>query len=407
MHVILRVFLGVISFNGKHGCQKCTIVGEYSYISHTTFFPRSNCPKRTNEGFRLKQYDSHHKNDTPLTELPIDMIDDFPIADSLHLIDLGIMKRCLLGWRDGSFGNYKTKWSCRDITKVSEFLKQCRMPSEIHRAVRGIDCLAHWKGLEYRTFLHYISIVILKYVLPCDVYEHFLLFFCAVTICSSNKYFKLLNSAEALLLHYVETFRDHYGEDFMSSNVHNLTHLVDDVKKFGELASFSAYPFESKLYQIKNLLRNGNRPLVQVAKRLGEIAQVETEIPIIKNKTPVLKGKCLNSAYFVKVQFEKFRLTTDSRDKWFLSNNNEIVSMNYACQENGEIVIDGTRFTNTKNFFGIPIKSSHLHIYSIDNMDLETSSEEHQKYTVSEVKCKMVAVHDTAETIFLPLLHTV
>lgn len=100
---------GVINFNGKDGCLKCTTVGEYSHISRTTFFPRANCPKRTDEEFRNKMYGRHHKYDSPLLELPIDMIAAFPVADCLHLLELGLMKKCLVGWKDGSFGNYKTK----------------------------------------------------------------------------------------------------------------------------------------------------------------------------------------------------------------------------------------------------------------------------------------------------------
>lgn len=150
------------------------------------------------------------------------MINDFPVADSLHLIDLGIMKRCLIGWRDGSFGNYRTKRSARDTEKVTNFLIRCKMPAEIHRAVRGLDCLSFWKGLEFRTFLYYLGIVVLKKVLSADVYEHFLGLFCAVTICSSEKYCNYLELAETLLQHYVEYFGDIYGEEYVTSNIHNL-----------------------------------------------------------------------------------------------------------------------------------------------------------------------------------------
>lgn len=166
-------FPGVTNFNGKQGCLKCTTVGEYSHISHTVCFPRTNCQKRTDAGFRAKIYGTHHKQDTPLTSLAIDMIEDFPVGDSLHLIDLGLMKRCLMGWRDGSFGNYRTKWCAKDIDTVSRFLENCKMPVEIHRSVRGLDVLCHWKGTEYRTFLYYLGVVILKDVLPVDVYQHF------------------------------------------------------------------------------------------------------------------------------------------------------------------------------------------------------------------------------------------
>lgn len=101
----LSLFLGVVNFNSKQGCQKCTITGEYSYVSHCTYFPRRQCEKRTDEKFRSKHYVSHYKVDTPLTQLPIDMIEDFPVADSLHLIDLGIMKKCLVGNDIGSCHN--------------------------------------------------------------------------------------------------------------------------------------------------------------------------------------------------------------------------------------------------------------------------------------------------------------
>lgn len=209
------------------------------------------------------------------------MIEDFPIGDSLHLIDLGIIKRCLIGWRDGSFGKYKSKWCAKDIAVVSNFLESCKMPLEIHRSVRGLDTLCYWKGTEFRTFLYYLGAVILSKVLPKDVYQHYLKLFCAITICSSNVYTKFLGLADLLINSYVEYFRDFYGEDYMSSNIHNLTHLVDEVRKFGSLQSFNSYPFENRLYQIKNLLRNGNLPLSQIAKRMSEI--IQSEISLLNN----------------------------------------------------------------------------------------------------------------------------
>lgn len=53
-------------------------------------YPRFDCPRRTNESFRNKTDEDHHKENTPLTDLPIDMVEDFVVADSLHLFDLGI-----------------------------------------------------------------------------------------------------------------------------------------------------------------------------------------------------------------------------------------------------------------------------------------------------------------------------
>lgn len=259
------------NFNAQEGCTKCTTVGVWSYISGSNIFPITECEKRTDANFRAKMYDDHHKVDTPLLALDIDMVEQFIVGDSLHLLHLGVMKRLLLGWRDGSFRRSDTKWPAQTTNDVSNHLKnECHMPAEFHRKMRSLDIIGRWKGTELRTFLHYIGPVVLKDNLPIEAYEHFLLLFCAVTICSSKQHFKILSVARKMLLQFIEIFGEMYGEHHMNSNVHNLAHIVDEVERFGELESFSAYPFENQLGKIKRLLRNGYRPLAQIAKRMTE-----------------------------------------------------------------------------------------------------------------------------------------
>lgn len=48
---------------------------------------------RTNELFRDRFQPEHHKEFSILEQLPIDMISGFPTSDSLHLLDLGVIKR--------------------------------------------------------------------------------------------------------------------------------------------------------------------------------------------------------------------------------------------------------------------------------------------------------------------------
>nr|CAH0112032.1 unnamed protein product [Daphnia galeata] len=50
--------------------------------------------------------------------------------------------------------------------------------------------------------------------------------------------------AKQLLVLFVTEARAIYGEKFLSYNVHNLIHLADDVRHFGNLDSFSAFAFE-------------------------------------------------------------------------------------------------------------------------------------------------------------------
>lgn len=150
-----------MNFNGKHGCLKCSIIGKYSHISHTVVFTKTDQPARTNEKFRAKEYEGHQKSDTPLTKLPIDMIQDIIIADPLHLLELGVMKRLIVGWRSGDLG-FHIKWSSQHQNNISEWLQQIQMPSEIHRDTRSFLFFAKWKGLEFRNFLNYLGVVVLR-----------------------------------------------------------------------------------------------------------------------------------------------------------------------------------------------------------------------------------------------------
>lgn len=51
--------------------------------------------------------------------------------------------------------------------------------------------------------------------------------------------------------------------------MHSLTHLADDVQNMGcSLSGFTAFPFENMLGKMKKVLRNGNRPLAQLCRRL-------------------------------------------------------------------------------------------------------------------------------------------
>lgn len=59
----------------------------------------------------------------------------------------------------------------------------------------------------------------------------------------------------------------------MSHNIHNMLQLSNDVKPFGTLDHFSAFPFENKLQQLKRLVHKGDKPLPQVVKRIYEIGK--------------------------------------------------------------------------------------------------------------------------------------
>jgi len=64
-----------------------------------------------------------------------------------------------------------------------------------------------------------------------------------------------------------------YGEGMLVYNVHGLIHLAGDVRRFGTLDKFSAFPFENALKRIKKLVRKPSLPLQQLTDRLFEKQQ--------------------------------------------------------------------------------------------------------------------------------------
>lgn len=166
----------MVNFNSKNGCQKCTTIGQYSLQYKRVYFPDSYAKRRTDADFRSQKCVKHHKEVSLLQNLDIDMIYSFPSSDPLHLLDLGVMKRCLLRWVFGEKG-YTRKWSKSSTERASRLLESCQkyMPTDMHRAVRNLNYLRKWKGVEFRTVLLYVGMAIFEQVLDEDEFNHFMI----------------------------------------------------------------------------------------------------------------------------------------------------------------------------------------------------------------------------------------
>ncbi|XP_055682561.1 uncharacterized protein LOC129789619 [Lutzomyia longipalpis] len=389
---------GIVYFNHYSGCSKCTVSGSFF---DCMVFTRIDAVKRDDSSFRSRREPEHHKTTSPLENLPIDMVEHFPVSDNLHLFDLGIMKRQLEGWTTGKF-NYRTKWSNAQITEICQLLKFANesRPIELHRQIRTLRYLSIWKGTEYRTFLLYLGIVILKDFLKPNVYYHFSLLFCAYSIYSARYYQKYRDIAHELIEEYVKSYSYFYGPSSVVSNVHNLIHVIDDVRLFGELENISTYPFESYLGIFKKLVRSGNRPLAQVAKRFCEISTYKNKKKEETKNYPILTREGLG----VTFELEKgFTLKNDHKNKWFLSAENEIVEMINVNYFNDELKIVGDKLVDKANsFFTNPIDSSFLNIYSVENINKKSR----KHYRLEDVKCKLFQQNYRSMNVFLPILHT-
>lgn len=406
-------YLGVVNCNHQSGCTKCETEGEYFHEGRHMSFYNINAAKRTDDGFRRQIGGEHHKEKSPLEKLPIDMICQFPVADSLHLLDLGVVRKLLQGWVHGSY-NFRTKWNASQITRISRILceSNANLPSEIHREVRGLDVLSYWKGTEFRTVLLYVGIIVFRDLLSPEAYSHFLLLFCATTIYSTNYYSSYVNVAGKMIEVFIQTYIKIYGLDSIGPNVHNLCHILEDVQRFGELSSFSSYPFESFLHQLKQLIRTGNCQLAQIATRLGEKARIDSAHSAFNDcKVPKLKYKvneyhehynCHGSYLMLEIR-EDFRLKCDEKNQWAMSESGQIFKMINATMCNDQIKVYGEVMSGVKtDFFDKPIKSSTLHIHQV--IDLVYA--EKKLFRLEDLKCKLIRLNYNGTNIFIPLLHT-
>lgn len=87
------------------------------------------------------------------------------------------------------------------------------MASDMHRAIRPLDTLKYWKGVEFRNCLLYFGIVAFKDNLCSNEYTHFLLLYCAVTICSCNVYRQFIPLAKQMFDSYINNYILLYGRD--------------------------------------------------------------------------------------------------------------------------------------------------------------------------------------------------
>lgn len=401
----------MVNFNHYFGCQKCMCKGKYFNEHKVMAFP-TKCENKTNDSFRARAQREHHKEDRSILEdlLSLDMIKDFPTSDSLHLLELGVMKRCLVRWRDGT-KSYKKVFRTACLNKVNSLLLQLNgmRPTEIHRAIRDLNCLHFWKGTEFRTFLLYVGSVVLKDVLPEKEYEHFKIISCATILCSSDVYAYVIQRSELvdeMIQTYVKEYANIYGEHSISSNVHNLFHLLDDVRYFGNLNTFSTYPFENCLQMLKRKLRSRNNPMQQICKRFGEISQVlhhGTQLVIDDRKLPLTVCNpfdCDKSKY-KKVQLRDFCISMRAGDQWFMDKKDRIIMFQYASKIDNETILYGTEIIQKEDFFKTPINSSKINIY------FSNANEKREVFCrATNIKCKMFCLPYQSGFVFQPLLHT-
>lgn len=385
---------------------------------------------RTDADFRNRRDPDHHKEEkSPLEDLmkdgkpTVDMVRDFPTSDPLHLLEGGVMKRLLLCWLNGST-EYLMKFTQLQKNEATKLILFCntQLSCDINRKVRPIDHMKYYKATEFRTILLYTGMVVFKDLLEPEVYTHFIRFCLAVRLCSCQTYVqnkKMRDLAKNLFSEFCAGFIIIYGKDSIVSNIHLVSHIIEDVERFGSLNDISTYPFENYLREIKSKVTASKQPVEQIARRIAEVSlDWNDQIGIIDPKTkhsnwlPVLKYefKCklyknLTFATYQSIQITPnvYLSTKKPGDKWFLTVTNDIFEMKFATQIDSSYFVSGAKIENKGNFFVLPYSSIRTDIYISDG----NRRSGNKLINISDIKAKMMCIFYNKDLVFIPILHSI
>lgn len=400
--------LGVKGHNGYFGCNKCTQQGEF--VDGSVTFPEINATLRTDESFRNRSDEDHHKTVSPFQTVDIGLVSQVPL-DYMHLICLGITKRLIGFWVKG---NKEVRMETEHVKSVSKLIIDLReyIPQEFCRKPRPLEEVDRWKASEFRQFLFYTGPIALKNFLSKIMFDHFMCLHVVVRILASPKFsMSHISYAQQLAEYFVEKYKIIYGAKYVTYNVHNLIHIVNDVKKFGPLDNFSAFNFENYLYEIKKLVKNSRYPLQQIVNRISEQREHITS-PRIQNypilgdinfsNCPDLTLNGPNNVYFKSVSFKHMSLKLCKSDHCFITNTGLIfILLNICKKNNSELILIANKLLPYKEFFETPCKSSKFNIHI-------TKLQSNKLYFLSpndvQAKCiKYPAGND--KYLIIPLLH--
>lgn len=162
-----------------YACERCTVKGK-TVGKNKRVYTRVTCEERSKQSFEARTQPEHYLNEiSPLLRIPeFDPINSV-VLDSMHLLFLGVTKTLLMNI---VFGGHEAGGIGRQNRLILGNLLRSfsgQIPAEFQRKVLDIDDLKNWKATQFRFFLLYGGVLVLRRVFPKDKYKHFCLLYVA------------------------------------------------------------------------------------------------------------------------------------------------------------------------------------------------------------------------------------
>lgn len=129
---------------------------------------------------------------------------------------------------------------------VDEKIRNVKSHSFAQRALRSLVEIKFWKGSEYKLFMSYYLVILLKNVLEEPYFKHHCLLISGISLLSQDSLSPHQIQAASLLLNsYVSDYARLYPLRYLGLNVHQLIHLRDCVIEIGLLWMYSCFFLEN------------------------------------------------------------------------------------------------------------------------------------------------------------------
>ncbi|XP_033122015.1 uncharacterized protein LOC117121027 [Anneissia japonica] len=267
---------GLVQFNGKYGCAWCLNPGEQvpKGGGHTNAYSSNQLPlpKQRDKSSYIKDAElavqtnsTVHGVKKPsmiLLLLHFNIISGF-VVDYMHCVCIGVVKTMTYLWLENVNARY---YIGNQLTTLNNKLTQIRPPSEVSRLCRSLTQRKFWKAHEWRAWLLHYSPLVLKHVLPSTHYTHWLYLVSAMyMLLDDDVSIDMINNSELLLMKFVLDAEEIYGKEYITYNMHLLTHMADSVRNWGPLWSISCFAFESMNHKLGKMISGTQHIEKQIA----------------------------------------------------------------------------------------------------------------------------------------------
>lgn len=207
------------------------------------------------------------------------------------------------------------------------------------------------------------------------------------------------------MLYFVKMFKILYGNDNLVYNVHNLIHLSEDVKRYGSLDTFSAFPFENYLKKLKQMLQKSEKQLSQLNNRINENARFainsQNIIPnaplLLKPNRKYLPLECVKSHKQIKLK--NFVLTTKFANNCCYLKDESVFCIEYIGFKYENPIILGKKSIDLRLISEYPYNSEDMQIHiASKGMHLEI-------IPVKQIDKKALQISLNNVYYIMPLLH--